>query len=57
ICRNEETCIECGECQTACPHGLAPQDTIFLRDSDCTNCLECVEACPEEETLNLKLKL
>ncbi len=57
ITRNKETCLECGDCQAACPHDLAPHETQSLRDSDCTNCLECIEACPEKETLTLKLKL
>lgn len=57
ITRNEDTCQQCGDCQTACPHDLAPQDVETLRHRDCTNCLECVVACSEEDTLTLKLKL
>ncbi len=57
ICRNEETCTQCFECEYACPHSIAPHRVTSVRDRDCTNCLECLEVCPEENTLNLKITI
>ncbi|MCF7809741.1 4Fe-4S binding protein [bacterium] len=57
IARDEELCIDCGDCQAACPHDIAPHEMIYVRHRDCTNCLECIDACPEKDCLTLKVKL
>ncbi len=57
VARDEALCIDCGECHTACPHDIAPNNMIYVRDRDCTNCLECIDSCPEKECLTLKVKL
>jgi polyferredoxin len=57
LVRNESTCTQCGSCQLACPHGLAPHQMVKIRHRDCTNCLECADACPEKNVLNLKATL
>jgi polyferredoxin len=57
IIHEEALCTKCGDCQSACPHHLAPFKADKLRHHDCTNCLECIIACPEKEVLKLQLTL
>jgi polyferredoxin len=57
VVRDDVACTQCGVCQTACPHDLAPQKMIHVRHRDCTNCLECVDACPVKGALELKATL
>ncbi|MDK9699589.1 MAG: 4Fe-4S binding protein [bacterium] len=55
IVRNTETCLECGDCATACPHDIKPFTVTRVNHRDCTNCLECIQACPVDDCLVLKL--
>lgn len=57
VVRNEAGCTQCGACQKACPHSIAPQQVRAVRHRDCTNCLECVDACPEKDVLQIKATL
>jgi NapH/MauN family ferredoxin-type protein len=57
VVRNETNCTNCGLCQRACPHDIAPHKMKKVRHRDCTNCLECVDACPEKDVLQLKATL
>jgi NapH/MauN family ferredoxin-type protein len=57
IVRNESKCTMCNLCQKQCPHNLAPQKSVKLRQRDCTLCLECVDACPAKDALELKATL
>ncbi len=57
IARDEDVCIECGDCSSACPYDLKPNETLLLTHRDCTNCLECVDACPIEDCLTLKMRV
>ncbi|UCE23291.1 MAG: 4Fe-4S binding protein [Candidatus Zixiibacteriota bacterium] len=57
ISRDETTCTNCGDCQTACPHHIPVQTVRLVRHRDCTNCFECVDACPERKVLSIEAKL
>jgi polyferredoxin len=57
IVRDDANCTQCGDCASACPHGIEPFAVNAVRHRDCTNCLECVEACPVEGTLELRATL
>lgn len=51
-------CIRCGECETACPRALFPQELFWYRDAPdtlaaldldrCIECRLCDRACPSE---------
>ncbi|RPH96663.1 4Fe-4S binding protein [candidate division KSB1 bacterium] len=57
VVRNEHKCTDCGLCEKACPHDIAPQKMIKVVHHDCTNCLECVDVCPVKGALELKATL
>ncbi|MBN1432848.1 MAG: 4Fe-4S binding protein [Methanomicrobiaceae archaeon] len=49
VCRNEEECIDCGECVSVCPQNVFSFDeewNITLKTEKCVLCGKCVEACP-----------
>jgi len=44
---NEETCIQCGECQEACPvNGIDIESTPLKIQNPCIYCFYCVKICP-----------
>jgi ferredoxin/flavodoxin len=44
---NEETCIQCGECQTACPvNGIDIESVPMKIQNPCIHCFYCVNICP-----------
>jgi ferredoxin len=51
--RDARSCVACGRCDAACPHGLAVADRPAVTSGECTLCLECVEACGERRALAL----
>jgi len=57
VARDQGTCTNCGDCQTACPHNIPVQTMPVVRHRDCTNCFECLDACPEGKTLSVKAGL
>ncbi len=57
IKRNEETCIDCGACDRACPVNIKVSQVQKVSDKNCIRCMKCVESCPvnvETDTLNIK---
>jgi polyferredoxin len=54
VARDDDLCIQCGDCGEACPHDIRPYETVSVTNRDCTNCLECLDACPVAGTLTLK---
>ena len=54
IRRNEDSCIQCGKCNRACPNQIPVMDKTEVISPECTACMDCVCACPVEETLTLK---
>lgn len=64
----EQPCIQCGECATACPHGLYPQLVLaMLRRDDaegaqglgldaCIACGRCDAVCPSQIPLSQRFQ-
>ncbi len=50
--RDANTCINCGQCNKACPIRL-PVATSRDVTSRCIGCLKCVEACPKAGALDI----
>ena len=42
--KDEDACIECGQCQTACPFDIDPARNP--NSVDCIRCGRCLDACP-----------
>lgn len=56
IIGEKKSCIQCGQCQSACSNGLNPQEKFRVSQLECTLCLQCVEKCPAK-TLGLGIRL
>ncbi|MFC2162616.1 4Fe-4S binding protein [Candidatus Altiarchaeota archaeon] len=48
IKRDAGSCIDCGKCNKACPHGIEVQHAKVVDSVDCVSCMRCVESCPED---------
>lgn len=51
--RNAEACVDCGDCDAACPHRISVSTADQVTARDCTNCFECVIACGDRRALDL----
>ncbi len=57
IKRNEESCIDCGACDRACPVNINVSKADLVNDNHCIRCMKCVDSCPvniKTDTLNIK---
>ncbi len=55
IRRDAEACIDCGNCNRACPAGMSIDSLEQVRSPECAACMACVAACPTENALQLAL--
>lgn len=49
VSRDEEECIDCGECISICPQNVFSFDeewNITMEQENCVLCGKCVESCP-----------
>ena len=53
ITRNEDTCIDCGLCDKACPQGIKVSQMKKVNHPDCNLCTECMGQCPHEESIGI----
>ena len=42
IRRDQESCIDCGQCAKACPHNIPVDRLIQVNSAECSACMECV---------------
>jgi polyferredoxin len=55
IRRDPESCVECGNCASACPQELPVDRLIKVSSVECTACLECVASCAAQNALQFAL--
>lgn len=48
IRRDEDTCVHCNQCTTACPMNIDVANQTFVRHPNCIGCLSCLSACPKQ---------
>jgi polyferredoxin len=51
IKRNPETCVNCKQCDKACPMNIQVSAGQNVRNAQCINCFKCIAACPVNNTL------
>lgn len=52
ICWDEDSCIGCGDCISACPKSaISPANRFFIDREICDLCFDCVAACPSATAL------
>jgi ferredoxin-type protein NapH len=47
VVRNENNCVQCGECVRVCQFDLRPM-LVQITGMECTNCGSCVQACNDD---------
>lgn len=59
IKRQPSSCIDCGNCDRACPMNIQVSDQQVIRDHQCISCLQCTseQRCPVEQTVTLSLNM
>ena len=59
ITRNANTCINCGECDQACPMRITVSDNEKVTSLQCISCYECTSQrnCPIADTVNMQVGL
>ncbi len=50
ITRDQEACIDCGECSAVCPMAIPVAELREVKAARCTSCLNCVDSCPVTES-------
>jgi polyferredoxin len=53
--RDQDTCIDCKQCDAACEWGVIVSHTTSVSSAECTNCQDCVRGCPVPGTLALRI--
>lgn len=58
VCRDEESCIDCGKCSKRCPMKIDVAHLKVVKDVDCMMCGECIASCPNKSlTFNRRTQL
>jgi polyferredoxin len=55
IRRDQQSCIDCGNCAKACPQNLPVGRLIQVSSAECTACMECVASCTTQNALQFAL--
>jgi polyferredoxin len=56
IRRDQESCIDCGQCGKACPQNLPVNRLIQVSSAECSACMECVASCNTQDALQFALR-
>lgn len=48
----QDSCIQCGVCDRACPAKIKISQTRVVTDSECIHCYRCIEACPDQKSMS-----
>lgn len=55
VVRNEDLCIDCGNCNRVCPMNIDIQHSTKVNSAECINCSLCVLDCPKAGALENKI--
>lgn len=54
IVRNPEKCVQCDQCNKACPMQIDVAGKMNVTSPQCIDCFSCIAACPKKDALGYK---
>lgn len=55
IVRNSQACVNCDQCNKACPMQIDVAGRMNVTSPQCIDCFSCIAACPKKDALGYKL--
>ena len=57
IKRDSNTCVQCKQCDRACPMGIQVSTSTDVLNPQCIDCFQCISSCPKgSQTLTFGLR-